>query len=161
MIMPRTRPRLPVVLTALLAAAPALTLAACSAGTSAAGRAEDPRLAGMSFSGHAEDDARVVFTALEDHVDVGVCARRNPERADRSWIAPLVAVPASLLDGNAGCGMQVTVSNDSGTTVTATVVGQCGSCNGDDIALSPELFHQLAGFAKLDGTIAVTWRYTS
>jgi hypothetical protein len=161
MIMPGTRPRVPSALTALVAVVPALTLAACSAGASAGGRIDDPRLAGVSFSGHANDDARVVFTALEDHANLGVCAHRNPESANKSWTAPLVAVPAALLDGDAGCGMQVTVSNTSGITVTATVVGQCGGCGGDDIALSPELFHQLAGFAKFDGAISVTWRYSS
>jgi hypothetical protein len=161
MIMPGTRPRLPSVLSALVAAVPALTLAACSAGASAGGRIDDPRLAGVSFSGHANDDARVVFTALEDHADLGACAHRDPESANKSWTAPLVAVPAALLDGNAGCGMQVTVSNASGTTVTATVVGQCDSCSGGDIALSPELFHQLAGFAQINGAISVTWRYSS
>jgi hypothetical protein len=162
--MPRTRPRLRTVLTTFIAtAATALALTACTGGASAASRAgEDPQqLADTTFSGHGTDDARVVLYAIGDHVDLGVCARKDPESVSRSWSAPLVAVPAALLDGNAGCGRHVAVSNPGGTTVTATVVGRCSSCTGQDISLSPELFHQLASFGQFDGSIAVTWRYVS
>lgn len=158
--MPGTRPRLRIVLTTVAAAAiaaAALTLTSCHDEGSTPGAG----LALSTHSGHANDDPRVVLDALGDHVDVGVCARHNPEAVSRSWSAPLVAVPAALLAGNTGCGRKVTVSNTDGTTVTATVVGSCDGCSGEDIALSPELFHQLASFGQFDGSIAVTWRYVS
>jgi hypothetical protein len=164
--MPRTRPSKRIVLITLIAfvvtAATGLTLAACK-GASAAGQQQqqDVRLAGTTFTGHGSDDPRVVLYALGDHIDLGVCARKDPISVSRSWSAPLVAVPGALLDGNAGCGQQVAVSNSNGTTVTATVVGRCSSCSGDDISLSPELFHQLAALGQFDGPINVSWRYTS
>lgn len=157
-----TRP-LRVALTGVVVAAAAvtaLTLASCaSRGSGGSGSGSDPGVGGATYSGQAHDDARVVLDALGDHVDLGVCARKDPESVDRSWSAPLVAVPAALLDGNAGCGQHVAVSNGSGTTVVATVVGSCDSCSGQDISLSPELFHQLASFGQFDGGITVTWRY--
>lgn len=159
--MPRTRRRLPIVLILLLAAgAAALTFSSCKGGASGTSQLGSPQ-PGSTHSGHGTDDPRVVLDALGDHVDVGVCARKNPVSADRSWSAPLVELPAALLDGNAGCGQQVAVSNSGGTTVTATVVGSCGSCKGADIALSPELFRRLASFGQFDGAIDLTWQYVS
>lgn len=158
--MPGTRPKVRIVLTATAAAAlaaAALTLTSCHNEGSAA--QAPPAL--TTHTGHAKDDARVVLDALGDHVDLGVCARRDPESVSRSWSAPLVAVPAALLAGNTGCGRHVLVSNTNGTSVVATVVGSCDGCSGDDISLSPELFHQLARFGQFDGSIAVTWRYES
>jgi len=160
--MPRSRPRPLIVLTTSFvgAVAAALILAACSGGGSAADRSGDQQLTG-TFSGNGTDDPRVVLDALGDHLGLGVCARKNPQNADSSWTAPLISVPATLLDGNYGCGRQVAVSNGSGTTVTATVVGKCANCTGGDVALSPELFHQLAKFGQINGSISLTWRYIS
>lgn len=157
--MPGTRPKLRIVLTVLVAAG--LAAAVLSFTSRHSGSAPDPRLALGTHSGHANDDARVVLDAVGDHADLGVCARRNPEAVSRSWSAPLVALPAALLAGNAGCGRRVEVSNADGTTVTATVVGSCDGCSGEDITVSPALFHQLAGFGQFTGAITVSWRYVS
>ena len=152
------RPRLRITLAALTALAAALALGACSHG-SANAPGDERGLAGTVFSGNGNNDPRVVLAALGDHVDLGVCARKDPVPISESWTSPLVTVPGTLLGGNTGCGKHVTVSNAGGTTVTALVVGACSGCSGGDIALSPALFLKLAPLGKVDGSIPVTWKY--
>jgi hypothetical protein len=157
-----SRPRARIAGAALAAALAATTLALGGCSRAAGGGQKDERaLAGTVFSGNGDDDPRVVLTALSDHVDLGVCAGKDPEPLTSSWTSSLVTVPGTLLGGDSGCGEHVTVSNTSGTTVTALVVGACDSCSGADIALSPALFVKLAPLGKVDGSIAVTWKYVS
>jgi len=156
-----TRPRVRITMAVLIATlAATLTLGACSRG-SANAQGDERSLAGTVFSGNGDNDPRVVLAALSDHVDLGVCARKDPEPVTASWTSPLVTVPGTLLAGNTGCGKYVAVSNSTGTTVTALVVGACSGCSGGDIALSPALFVKLAPLGKIDGSIQVTWKYVS
>lgn len=154
------------ILTALAAgtAATALLLT-CADGAAAAattGReSTGPDIKADIHVGTATNDARVVLYALGDVIRFGTCSGKNPLGLTRSWTAPLVALPGPLLDGNAECGKHVVVSNSQGTSFTATIVGKCGSCSGDDIALSPTLFRELAPSDKWSGTIDVTWTYVS
>lgn len=148
--------------TATAAAALLLTCAdGCSAATKTGGSSASPDIRTDIHVGTATDDARVVLDALGDVIRFGTCSGKNPLGLTKSWTAPLVALPGPLLDGNAECGKHVVVSNSQGTSFTATVVGKCGSCTGDDIALSPTLFRELAPITNWRGTINVTWTYAS
>jgi hypothetical protein len=148
--------------TGLLAAAIAAAFAlVCAVAGAAADPANAPNGRKLIFNGTGTDDARVILYALGDHLSLGVCARKDPEAFTRSWSAPLVALPGTLLAGNAECGKHVTVSNVEGTSETATVVGRCSNCSGSDISLSPILFKHLAPATKLYGSIPVTWSFVN
>jgi hypothetical protein len=151
-IMPRTRPVPRTVLIATAATtATAFALGGCAAHSSPGGRLGDPALVGTVYSGQGTANARVVVDAVGDH----------RESMGASWSASLIEVPTALLGGNAGCGRQVIVSSSSGTSVTAVVVGSCGSCSGYDIQLSPALFSRLAPLGQLHGSLSLTWKYVS
>ena len=163
----RTATRVLTALGAATAAAALLLTCAdgCSAATKTGQPSPNPDTAASvnprtdTYAGTATDDARVVLYALGDVIRFGTCSGKNPLGLTKSWTAPLVALPGPLLDGNAECGRHVVVSNAQGTSFTATIVGKCGSCTGDDIALSPTLFRELAPITNWRGTINVTWTY--
>jgi hypothetical protein len=156
------RPGLRTALTVLAAtaatAALGLTLASHGSGGSRDNQV-DPELVGVVFNGSGSQDGRVVLDAVGDHFHYGACAEKDPVSLAQSWSASLVAVPAPLLGGGAECGKQVDVSTAGGATVVAVVVGTCSGCSGDDIALSPALFRNLASWSQLDGSVPVSWKY--
>jgi hypothetical protein len=113
----------------------------------------------MVFSATATLEAGVVFDALGDHVHLGICSGRDPVGMFASFTAYLVEVPAPLLGGNVECGKHIAVTNTAGRTVSATIVGSCGSCSGGDLAVSPALFARLISMDQHDTTIPVTWKF--
>ena len=115
----------------------------------------------MVFSGTASMQAGVVLDALGDHVHVGTCSGRDPVGMFSSFTAYLVEVPTPLLGGNVECGKQIAVTNASGTSVNATIVGSCGSCSGSDLALSPALYARMVSVDKHASSIPVTWKFVT
>jgi len=141
----------------MLAASAAALPAAASAGGS-----ENPAPDGgpMVFSATGTLEVGVVFDALGDHLHLGICAGRDPVGVFGSFTAYLVEVPTPLLGGNVECGKHIAISNTGGRTVSATIVGSCGSCSGGNLALSPALFARLISLDQHDTTIPVTWKFT-
>lgn len=141
-----------------------VTLAASTAALPAAasaGGADNPAPDGgpMVFSATATLEVGVVFDAIGDHLHLGICSGRDPVNMFASFTAYLVEVPTPLLGGNVECGKHISVTNTSGRTVSATIVGSCGSCSGGDLALSPALFARLISLDQHDTTIPVTWKF--
>jgi hypothetical protein len=116
---------------------------------------------GTVFSGSASAETDVVLTALGDYAHVGACSGRDPAGIADTFTAYLVELPTSLLDGSAECGKQIDVANASGGSVTATIVGACGSCSGTDLALSPALYTRLLSLDQHSGSIPVTWQFAN
>lgn len=114
----------------------------------------------MVFSATGTLEAGVVFDAIGDHLHLGVCSGHDPVGMFDSFTAYLVEVPRPLLGGNVECGKHISISNTSGRTVSATIVGSCG-CSGGDLALSPALFARLISMDQHDTTIPVTWKFAS
>jgi hypothetical protein len=135
-----------------------LALAACAAHASGP---VAPDGGSSVYSGSATTDYHVVLDAFKDHMHIGICSGKNPDGVLSTLTAALVDVPASALAGNAECGKQITITNGSGSPVTATVVGECDSCGTGDLDVSPSLYLKLATDAEHAGSIPVSWQFSS
>lgn len=155
----RTGRRLRTALFGLVALAASMTALPAAASTGDP-EGPDPDGGPLVFSATATLEVGVVFDAVGDHVHLGICSGRDPVGMLASFTAYLVEVPTPLLGGNVECGKHIAITNTAGRTVSATIVGSCGSCSGGDLALSPALFVRLITMDQHDTTIPVTWKFS-